>query len=95
MEILIWMLFGIMSGWIASVITGAASKESIFKNLLLGILGALTGSLAVNLLGETGAVSPNSTSITIVTITSGLIIWFGGFLSSINQNVRKEQRAWQ
>lgn len=90
METLIWIIFGIMIGWMASVIMGAVSKEQILKNILLGILGSLAGSLLINLSGDTGFVQPNSLSVTTAAITSGFIIWFGKFLSRTHQDIRNE-----
>lgn len=90
METLIWILFGVMTGWMASVIMGAVGRDQILRNLLLGVLGSLTGSLIVNFAWNVG-ISPNSLSITASAITSGLIIWSGKFLSNTRQDFRKEQ----
>ncbi len=74
MEILLWILFGIMSGWIASVILETKDRYSLFKDVLLGVLGAVAAGLTTNLLGYHGISSYNALSVVTATIFVMLLI---------------------
>lgn len=44
-EILAWLVFGGLAGWIASIIVGKDSQLSVVGNILVGIAGAFIGGL--------------------------------------------------
>lgn len=43
MEIIIWILFGALVGWVTSLIMKTASREGVIIKVAVGILGALFG----------------------------------------------------
>jgi len=51
MQILLWILFGGVVGWIASMLVGVNSRMGIFKNIAVGLLGSLIGGWLSTLLG--------------------------------------------
>jgi uncharacterized membrane protein YeaQ/YmgE (transglycosylase-associated protein family) len=53
-DILFWILFGILAGWIASIITDAHSRQRILGNLTIGILGAIVGGALMRFISERG-----------------------------------------
>lgn len=44
MGILSWIVFGMLAGWVASVITGS-KRQGCFFNVLIGVVGAFLGGL--------------------------------------------------
>lgn len=54
MGILMWILFGALVGWIASIIKGKNAQMGAFANIGVGIVGAILGGFIVSLLGGDG-----------------------------------------
>jgi len=48
---LIWLVFGALAGWVASILTGKNRKINGFANIVVGILGAFIGAGILNTLG--------------------------------------------
>lgn len=44
-EILAWLVFGGLAGWIASMIVGKNAQMGVLANIAVGILGAFIGGL--------------------------------------------------
>ena len=53
MNFIIWVIFGALAGWIASIITGKNRKMGAVANIVIGILGAFVGQGIMNSLGMT------------------------------------------
>lgn len=52
LDIVLWILFGALAGWIASVIMKTDAKMGAFANIVVGIIGAFLGGFLVqNMLG--------------------------------------------
>ena len=49
-DIILWIIFGALAGWIASMIMGTNEEQGAFGNIVIGILGAFIGGLVVQLL---------------------------------------------
>ena len=43
MEILVWIIFGGLVGWVASIIMGTNKNMGIVANVLVGVAGAFIG----------------------------------------------------
>jgi uncharacterized membrane protein YeaQ/YmgE (transglycosylase-associated protein family) len=56
MDILTWIIFGAIAGWVASILTGRNHRMGCLSNIIIGILGAFLGGFLMNLLGG-GSVS--------------------------------------
>ena len=54
LNILSWIIFGALAGWIASMIAGNNAEQGALGNIIVGILGAFVGGFIVNLLGGEG-----------------------------------------
>ena len=52
MEILIWIVFGALVGWVASMIMGGS--DGLLWDIVVGILGAVLGGYIMRSLGESG-----------------------------------------
>lgn len=51
MYILLWLLFGGIVGWIASVLTKNNKRMGIIANIVVGLLGSLLGGWIASLIG--------------------------------------------
>jgi uncharacterized membrane protein YeaQ/YmgE (transglycosylase-associated protein family) len=51
MNFIIWIIFGAIAGWIASIITGKNRKMGAVANIVVGILGAFIGAGIMSTLG--------------------------------------------
>jgi len=54
MEILIWIVFGALAGWIASMIMKTNGQQGLLLDIIVGIVGAVLGGWIMNLLGQQG-----------------------------------------
>jgi uncharacterized membrane protein YeaQ/YmgE (transglycosylase-associated protein family) len=50
MGILSWIIFGALAGWVASMIMGSNERQGCLMNIIIGVIGAFLGGLAVELL---------------------------------------------
>jgi len=51
MNFIIWIIFGAIAGWVASIITGKNRKMGAVANIVVGILGAFIGAGIMSTLG--------------------------------------------
>ncbi|MDB5194894.1 MAG: Transglycosylase-associated protein [Parcubacteria group bacterium] len=73
MGILLWIVFGAIAGWIASVITG--SREGLLLDIIVGIVGAVIGGWVMSLFGNSGVTGFNLYSF-LVAIVGSVILLF-------------------
>lgn len=78
MSILIWILFGALVGWIASMIMGTNAQQGAIANIVIGILGAVLGGLLFSLFGASGVTGFNIYSLFVALVGSVLLIWIIG-----------------
>lgn len=50
MELIIWLLFGLLIGWISSSIMNVKGK-SVFRNIIIGLVGSSIGGWLGRFLG--------------------------------------------
>jgi len=50
MNILIWIIFGGLVGWVASIIMGTNARQGIFMNVVVGVIGAFLGGWIMGLI---------------------------------------------
>ena len=51
LNFIIWIIFGALAGWIASIITGKNRKMNGVANVIVGIFGAFVGAGIMSTLG--------------------------------------------
>lgn len=49
-DIIVWLIFGAIVGWIASKIMGTDSQQGALANIVVGILGAFLGGFLAGLI---------------------------------------------
>jgi uncharacterized membrane protein YeaQ/YmgE (transglycosylase-associated protein family) len=76
MNWLVWIIFGALAGWIASMIMGKNAQMGALANIVVGIVGALIGGfLMTNVFGARGVTGFNITSL-LVAIGGAVILLF-------------------
>ncbi|MDF2537180.1 MAG: GlsB/YeaQ/YmgE family stress response rane protein [Herbinix sp.] len=73
-NIVVWLILGGISGWIASKITSNDARMGIGLNLLVGILGAFIGGWLVGIFGLGPATGINLWSFIISIVGSVLLL---------------------
>lgn len=51
MEIIIWLIFGALVGWVASIIMKTDNQQGLILNIIVGIVGAFLGGWIMNMFG--------------------------------------------
>lgn len=54
MNILLWIVFGGLAGWVASLIVGTDAQMGIVTNVIVGIVGAVIGGYLADWIGASG-----------------------------------------
>ena len=54
MGITLWIIFGALVGWVASLIMNTDAEQGAFLNIIVGIVGAVIGGWLMNVVGENG-----------------------------------------
>jgi uncharacterized membrane protein YeaQ/YmgE (transglycosylase-associated protein family) len=52
---ILWLLFGALVGWLASLVMRTDAQQGALLNIVVGIVGAFLGGLLFNLLGIGGS----------------------------------------
>lgn len=54
MGILLWIVFGAIVGWVASLIMKTDGQQGVVMNILVGVVGAVIGGWIMSIIGESG-----------------------------------------
>jgi uncharacterized membrane protein YeaQ/YmgE (transglycosylase-associated protein family) len=75
MGIILYIIFGALVGWIASIIMGRNAEQGAIGNIVVGILGAFVGSFIVQAFGGPGISGFNISSF-LVALLGAVILLF-------------------
>ncbi len=75
MGLLLWIIFGAIAGWAASVLMKSDSAQGTLMDIVLGIVGALIGGLLMNGLGQPGVTGFNLYSFFVAIVGASILIW--------------------
>ncbi len=74
MGIILWIIFGALVGWIASLIMKTDAEQGALLNIVVGIVGAVLGGYIMNFFGETGATGFNLYSFLVALVGAVVLI---------------------
>ncbi len=74
MGIILWIIFGALVGWIASLIMKTDPEQGAVLNIIIGIVGALIGGGLVSIFGASGVTGFNFYSFVVALIGAVLLI---------------------
>ncbi len=70
MNILLWIIFGAIAGWIASIIMNTDAQQGAFMNIVIGIVGAVAGGFLFQTFGAAGVSGFNLYSLLVAVVGS-------------------------
>jgi len=84
MNVLLWIVFGGLAGWVATLLTGDDAGFGIFGNIVVGIIGAFIGGWIADRVGMGGAPGterPTSIGSFITAVLGAVILlWIVGLV---------------
>jgi len=75
MNFIIWLVFGALVGWVASMIMGTDAEQGALGNIIVGILGAFIGGFVMNAFGQSGVTGFNIYSAIVSILGAVILLW--------------------
>ncbi len=75
MGIIIWIIFGGLVGWIASLIMDTDPQQGIVLNIVVGIVGAVIGGWIMSSIGQSSVTGFNFYSFLVAILGSIVLIF--------------------
>jgi uncharacterized membrane protein YeaQ/YmgE (transglycosylase-associated protein family) len=75
MGIILYIIFGALVGWIASIIMGRNAEQGALGNIIVGILGAFVGSMIARAFGANGVTGFNLSSFLVALLGAVLLLF--------------------
>lgn len=75
MNLILWIVFGALAGWIASLIMGTDAEMGAVANVIVGVIGAFIGGFLANLFGLGGVSGFNVWSLIVAIVGSIVLLW--------------------
>jgi len=80
MNFLVWIIFGALAGWIASMVMGRNRQMGAIANIVVGIVGAWIGSWLFNQFGAQGVTGFNLQSIVVAIVGAVVLLFLVGMV---------------
>ena len=74
MNIIIWIIFGALAGWVASMIAKTNAQQGIIANIVVGVVGAFIGGYLMQVIGKTGVDGFNIKSFIVAVVGSVILL---------------------
>ncbi len=79
-NIVLWIIFGGIAGWIASLIMKRDAQMGALENIIVGVVGAFIGGFIMNSLGTTGATGFNIWSLLVAVLGAVVLLFLVGLV---------------
>jgi uncharacterized membrane protein YeaQ/YmgE (transglycosylase-associated protein family) len=76
MNIIVWLIFGGLAGWIASMIAGTNEQQGWMVNIFVGIIGAFIGGLLYQFLAGRAMDFTFSIGSFVVAVIGAIVLLF-------------------
>jgi len=73
MNILLWIVFGAIAGWVATLIKPNTGSKGLLGNLVIGVVGSFVGGFVFNLFGGEGVTGFNVYSL-LVAVVGAIVV---------------------
>ncbi|HAU07477.1 MAG: hypothetical protein A2568_00760 [Candidatus Yanofskybacteria bacterium RIFOXYD1_FULL_44_17] len=74
MGIILWIIFGALVGWVASMIMKTDAEQGALLNIAVGIVGAVIGGWLMSVIGASGVGGFNLYSFVVALIGACVLI---------------------
>jgi uncharacterized membrane protein YeaQ/YmgE (transglycosylase-associated protein family) len=74
MSFIIWIIFGALAGWIASIIMKTNAQQGPIMNIIVGIVGAIVGGFLAQTLGLGPVTGFNIYSLVVAIVGAVILI---------------------
>ena len=75
MDILLWIVFGALVGWVASMFMRTDEEQGALMNIVVGIVGAAIGGFLMSLIGQPGVTGFNFYSFFVALLGAVILLW--------------------
>ncbi|OGE87953.1 MAG: hypothetical protein A3J07_02315 [Candidatus Doudnabacteria bacterium RIFCSPLOWO2_02_FULL_49_13] len=75
MGIILWVVFGGLVGWVASMLMSTNAQMGLVANVVVGVIGAVLGGFIMSLIGGTGITGFNLYSFLVALVGAVALIW--------------------
>lgn len=75
MSFLVWIIFGGLVGWVASLLMHTDSQQGILLNVIVGIVGAVVGGWIMTFFGQAGVSGFDLYSFVVALIGAVVLIY--------------------
>lgn len=81
MNVVLWIVFGAIAGWLASIIMRTDSQQGLFMDIILGVVGGVVGGFIMSVFGQPGVTGFNLYSFIVAIVGAVALIAIGRALS--------------
>ncbi len=74
MGIILWIVFGALVGWIASLVMSTDREQGGLLNIIVGVVGAVIGGWIMSFFGNTGVTGFNLYSFVVALVGAIVLI---------------------
>lgn len=78
MNLALWILFGALVGWIASLLSDGLSARQAEMMTLLGVFAGILGGWIMNVICSSSLNELNIYSVITAVLVAGTVIWYYG-----------------
>lgn len=82
MGLILWIIFGALAGWLASLVMGTDRQQGAVANIIIGIIGAIIGGGISRILGGTGITGFNIGSLLLAVLGAVVLLFFVHLVST-------------
>ena len=74
MNFIVWIIFGGLAGWVASMFAGTNKEQGKIANIFVGIIGSVLGGWLFGLFGGEGVTGFNWSSFFVAVVGSVVLL---------------------
>lgn len=74
MGVVLWIIFGGLVGWVASMIMKTDAEQGAVLNIMVGVVGAVVGGWLMSVIGESGVQGFNIYSFLVALLGACVLI---------------------